>query len=130
MVLTFPSRHGILNHILAPDKRRKREATKQRDIPARKKTAVAPSLADHRSSSFRIAGKFHTQAYRSGHNEAVLKTVCLTGTGVRIPQPAPKNKDTPCGCPLFFATVRGSRTPLCDSPSRRMGYCRLRYCLR
>ena len=29
------------------------------------------------------------QAYRSGHNEAVLKTVCLTGTGVRIPQPAP-----------------------------------------
>ena len=34
--------------------------------------------------------KFHTQAYRSGHNEAVLKTVCLTGTGVRIPQPAPK----------------------------------------
>ena len=33
--------------------------------------------------------KFHTQAYRSGHNEAVLKTVCLTGTGVRIPQPAP-----------------------------------------
>ena len=51
--------------------------------------------------------KFHTQAYRSGHNEAVLKTVCLTGTGVRIPQPAPKNKDTPCGCPLFFATARG-----------------------
>ena len=51
--------------------------------------------------------KFHTQAYRSGHNEAVLKTVCLTGTGVRIPQPAPKNKDTPCGCPLFFASVRG-----------------------
>ena len=36
--------------------------------------------------------KFHTQAYRSGHNEAVLKTVCLTGTGVRIPQPAPKKK--------------------------------------
>ena len=33
--------------------------------------------------------KFHMQAYRSGHNEAVLKTVCLTGTGVRIPQPAP-----------------------------------------
>ena len=47
------------------------------------------------------------QEYRSGHNEAVLKTVCPKGTGVRIPLPAPKNKDTPCGCPLFFATVRG-----------------------
>ena len=53
----------------------------------------------------------YTQEYRSGHNEAVLKTVCLTGTGVRIPQPAPKNKDIPCGSPLFFATVRG------DEPS-------------
>ena len=51
----------------------------------------------------------NTQEYRSGHNEAVLKTVCPKGTGVRIPLPAPKNKDTPCGCPLFFATVRGSR---------------------
>ena len=56
----------------------------------------------------------------TGHVE--LKTVCPKGTGVRIPLPAPKNKDTPCGCPLFFATVRGSRTPLCDSPSRRMGF--------
>jgi len=36
-----------------------------------------------------------------------LKTVCPKGTGVRIPLPAPKNKDTPCGCPLFFASVRG-----------------------
>ena len=51
-----------------------------------------------------------------------LKTVRPKATGVRIPLPAPKNKDTPCGCPLFFATVRGSRTPLCDSPSRRMGF--------
>ena len=51
----------------------------------------------------------YTQEYRSGHNEAVLKTVCPKGTGVRIPLPAPKNKDTPCGCPLFFATVRGSQ---------------------
>ena len=33
--------------------------------------------------------KFHTQAYRSGHNEAVLKTVRPKATGVRIPQPAP-----------------------------------------
>ena len=51
-----------------------------------------------------------------------LKTVCPKGTGVRIPLPAPKNKDTPCGCPLFFATVRGSRTPLCESCARRMGF--------
>ena len=41
----------------------------------------------------------------TGHVE--LKTVCPKGTGVRIPLPAPKNKDTPCECPLFFATVRG-----------------------
>ena len=56
----------------------------------------------------------------TGH--VVLKTVCPKGTGVRIPLPAPKNKDTPCGCPLFFATVRGSRTPLCESCARRMGF--------
>ena len=31
----------------------------------------------------------YTQEYRSGHNEAVLKTVCPKGTGVRIPLPAP-----------------------------------------
>ena len=52
-------------------------------------------------------GCSYMQEYRSGHNEAVLKTVCPKGTGVRIPLPAPKNKDIPCGCPLFFATVRG-----------------------
>ena len=44
----------------------------------------------------------NTQAYRSGHNEAVLKTVCLTGTGVRIPQPAPKNTNFSVGVFLFF----------------------------
>ena len=52
-------------------------------------------------------GCSYMQEYRSGHNEAVLKTVRPKATGVRIPLPAPKNKDTPCGCPLFFATVRG-----------------------
>ena len=46
--------------------------------------------------------KLHTQAYRSGHNEAVLKTVCLTGTGVRIPQPAPKNTSFSVGVFLIF----------------------------
>ena len=44
----------------------------------------------------------NTQTYRSGHNEAVLKTVCLTGTGVRIPQPAPKNTNFSVGVFLFF----------------------------
>ena len=44
----------------------------------------------------------NTQAYRSGHNEAVLKTACLTGTGVRIPQPAPKNTNFSVGVFLFF----------------------------
>ena len=28
-------------------------------------------------------------------------------TRVRIPPSAPKNKDTPCGCPLFFASIGG-----------------------
>ena len=32
------------------------------------------------------------QEYRSGHNEAVLKTVRPKATGVRIPLPAPKQK--------------------------------------
>ena len=35
----------------------------------------------------------YTQAYRSGHNEAVLKTVRPKATGVRIPLPAPKRKE-------------------------------------
>ena len=34
-------------------------------------------------------GCSYMQEYRSGHNEAVLKTVCPKGTGVRIPLPAP-----------------------------------------
>ena len=32
----------------------------------------------------------YMQEYRSGHNEAVLKTVRPKATGVRIPLPAPK----------------------------------------
>ena len=39
------------------------------------------------------------QEYRSGHNEAVLKTVRPKATGVRIPQPAPK---TPTFQLVFF----------------------------
>ena len=31
-----------------------------------------------------------------------MKTVCLTGTGVRIPQPAPKNTNFSVGVFLFF----------------------------
>ena len=48
--------------------------------------------------------KFHTQAYRSGHNEAVLKTVRPKATGVRIPQPAPKNTNFSVGVFLFFVS--------------------------
>ena len=35
----------------------------------------------------------YTEGYRSGHNEAVLKTVCLIGTWVRIPHPPPTKKE-------------------------------------
>ena len=31
---------------------------------------------------------------------------CAVCHEVQIPSPQPKNKDTPCVCPLFFATVR------------------------
>ena len=40
---------------------------------------------------------YDMQEYRSGHNEAVLKTVCPKGTGVRIPLPAPKQNPTRSG---------------------------------
>ena len=128
--------------------------------------------------------KFHTQAYRSGHNEAVLKTVrgnshggsnpsacanknglLLAGRPFLLPQSEgtnPKGSHTAgtqhtmrhrvfavsasrgdIGFDQYFAEqLAQSRpeqhtplqerilTPLCDSPSRRMGYCRSRYCLR
>ena len=52
------------------------------------------------------------QEYRSGHNEAVLKTVCPKGTGVRIPLPAPKIRTLRVGCPLFFVLgMRGFWRP-------------------
>ena len=44
----------------------------------------------------------NTQEYRSGHNEAVLKTVRPKATGVRIPLPAPKNTNFSVGVFLFF----------------------------
>ena len=40
-----------------------------------------------------VSHTIYTQAYRSGHNEAVLKTVRPKATGVRIPQPAPTSPD-------------------------------------
>ena len=53
-------------------------------------------------------GCSYMQEYRSGHNEAVLKTVCPKGTGVRIPLPAPiKIGLLLAGRPIFIATVRG-----------------------
>ena len=45
------------------------------------------------------------QEYRSGHNEAVLKTVRPKATGVRIPLPAPKKKIHPLGGSFFFGTA-------------------------
>ena len=45
------------------------------------------------------------QEYRSGHNEAVLKTVRPKATGVRIPLPAPKKRTTEpkkLGCFFLF----------------------------
>ncbi len=33
----------------------------------------------------------HSERYRSGHNEAVLKTVCPKGTRVRIPSSPPSS---------------------------------------
>ena len=69
---------------------------------------------------------YNKQEYRSGHNEAVLKTVCPKGTGVRIPLPAPNKRTTEptkLGCFLFlWHWYERILTPLCDSPSRRMGF--------
>ena len=53
------------------------------------------------------------QEYRSGHNEAVLKTVCPKGTGVRIPLPAPNKRTTEpkkLGC--FFISLTPVREDL------------------
>ena len=67
--------------------------------------------------------QFNTQEYRSGHNEAVLKTVCPKGTGVRIPLPAPKMKHQSLRLVLLFLLrYEWILTPLCGSPSRRMGF--------
>ena len=49
----------------------------------------------------------YMQEYRSGHNEAVLKTVCPKGTGVRIPLPAPK-KSSHTLCMARFLYCRDS----------------------
>ena len=68
----------------------------------------------------------YKQEYRSGHNEAVLKTVCPKGTGVRIPLPAPNKRTTEpkkLGCFLFlWHWYERILTSLCDSLSRRMGF--------
>ena len=39
----------------------------------------------------------HSEGYRSGHNEAVLKTVCLYGHVGSNPTPSAKTKSTPLG---------------------------------
>ena len=57
----------------------------------------------------------YMQEYRSGHNEAVLKTVRPKATGVRIPLPAPKKRTTEpikLGCFFFsLALVREDLNP-------------------
>ena len=55
---------------------------------------VMPSESEDVSAAIYVITVFiktrvYMQEYRSGHNEAVLKTVCPKGTGVRIPLPAP-----------------------------------------
>ena len=59
----------------------------------------------------------------SGSIRKVLKTVRPKATGVRIPLPAPKMKHQSLRLVLLFL-LRYERilTPLCDSPSRRMGF--------
>ena len=55
--------------------------------------------------------QLNMQEYRSGHNEAVLKTVRPKATGVRIPLPAPTKREhlSTDKCSLFVY------------PSRRLG---------
>ena len=57
----------------------------------------------------------YTQEYRRGHNEAVLKTVCPKGTGVRIPLPAPNKKqqiDTIVSTYCFLFIVKNQQKVL------------------
>ena len=44
---------------------------------------------------------FYTEAYRSGHNEAVLKTVCLRGHGGSNPSASAKKHHTHQGVVFF-----------------------------
>ena len=46
-----------------------------------------------------------TEGYRSGHNEAVLKTVCPKGTRVRIPFPPPYRRKLYLLAALFKTEV-------------------------
>ena len=63
--------------------------------------------------------KYYTQAYRSGHNEAVLKTVRGNPTGVRIPQPAPKKK-APSRCFFLWDWLRFERNPSAERKGVRL----------
>ena len=60
------------------------------------------------------------QEYRSGHNEAVLKTVRPKATGVRIPLPPPKNNPSrtkfDLGC---FSVWREGKNPRLRSETGR-----------
>ena len=51
------------------------------------------------------------QEYRSGHNEAVLKTVRPKATGVRIPLPAPTKTLTEPSVKVFCLLAQEERNP-------------------
>ena len=70
---------------------------------------------------FKCKGHLNTQEYRSGHNEAVLKTVRPKATGVRIPLPAPKTKAQPRVGLLFLTLVREDSHPPLYCVAMQMG---------
>ena len=51
------------------------------------------------------------QAYRSGHNEAVLKTVWVKAHGGSNPSACAKKWNKPCACFIFWKQVRVGRKP-------------------
>ena len=52
-----------------------------------------------------------TEGYRSGHNEAVLKTVCPKGTRVRIPFPPPRRSKVYFAPTYFLSTTENKPLP-------------------
>ena len=65
--------------------------------------------------------KFNTQEYRSGHNEAVLKTVRPKATGVRIPLPAPIKMVYSLWVDLFYCHSQRLSNPLSERTREEKG---------